>query len=158
MRKNDLITGMLITTREGLQYVVIRNKLLEEVDRVVRLSSAGGRVSRFFINLDEYGDNLTMRSGFSNLDIVKVGVAKNVLDRDTQLVPYKEVLWVREQYEEISGAELNTMKCGDGLYYKDDSTGEYKEGWFVRYCGDIAYLNDSMDCLDYAGKVYKRGK
>lgn len=71
MTKNELKTGMHVVTKDGREFVVLKDTLF--TDRDVLVAPHDDENSGNWLPLDNYNDNLTFDNrGFSRFDIVKV--------------------------------------------------------------------------------------
>lgn len=71
MTLNDLKTGMHVVTRDGMEWVVLRDTMFRNKDILVAVHEEN--TCGNWLSLNEYGQNMrTINRGFEDLDIVKV--------------------------------------------------------------------------------------
>ena len=113
MTLNDLKTGMIITTKEHGEYVIIRdfaNDALHSNFIAVRPDDKNPG----WIEMDDYNDDLTIRTGIffmKGWDIVKVEKARHPFDffdlkRD---VDKRVLLWKREKCKRLTVSEIEYL-------------------------------------------------
>ena len=98
--KNDLQTGMVVETKDGTKYVVMRNSCMPAPDSDFIVNRNGWNT------LNNYSDNLLENHYYSDLDIIKVYKPKypNVIRtfEDDEL----KLIWQRKDYKEMTVAEI----------------------------------------------------
>ena len=113
MTKSELRTGMIVTTRNGYEYMVFLNTTIPSCEKDDSFVVAHN--GRNWNYLSRYNEDLTNNT-WSSLDIVKVERPKNPWDLTTPNCK-TEVLWERpkkkqytyEQLKEILGTEFEVI-------------------------------------------------
>lgn len=98
MKLNDLKTGMIVTTRNGNSYIVMRD-FIDDGDVLAGLSCSN-IISVTWTSLSNYNQDMTY-SGFPYLDIVSV-YASYPYSADTPT----RLLWERNEYQEVTMKEI----------------------------------------------------
>ena len=98
MTLNDLKTGMIVTTRNGNSYIVMRD-FLGDISVLAGISD-NKTISRQWINMIWYEQDLTC-TDISRLDIISV-YSSDPCDID---VP-KGLIWQRKEYKEVTMKEI----------------------------------------------------
>jgi hypothetical protein len=108
MTKQDLRTGMLVTVRCGEKYMVFLDSLSYFASRknaLVDLTGTG------WLNLDDYENDLTIKNGQNQWDIVKVSTPKF----PTDVMRYADenrnftTRWEREEPKELTVSEIEKL-------------------------------------------------
>lgn len=103
--KDDLKTGMLVVTRDGRKWIVMKDLYDKNYEETGVLSNLDE-----FNLLASYNDDLTFisRSGkhIEKLDIVEVYDVKSILDFD---IIYRKLLWKREEVKELTVGEISKL-------------------------------------------------
>ncbi len=107
MKKSDLKTGMIVTTRMGERYVVLRDTLLEGVEKDI-LISLGIRIPGSWMPLSSYNedmecfydedDNLFEYENeypFKDFDIVIVEQPLNAAAITANISSFRKTIWTR---------------------------------------------------------------
>lgn len=97
--KGDLKTGMIVETREGVKYVVLRNACTFG-DLIVNGKDL------YWNELSNYNDELIEHNDYNELDIVKVYKPKHPYAIHTFEEDKLELIWEREEYKEMTVAEI----------------------------------------------------
>lgn len=99
MTKSDLKSGMIVTLRNGEEYVVILNHAFYPNGVI---ASFAGEVK--WDELDEYTDDLVCRAAVRDFDIVKIQVPKS------SYIGYEKhnrtTLWEREEVKKVTIEEI----------------------------------------------------
>lgn len=98
MKLNDLKTGMIVTTRAGNSYIVMRDFI--DYGDVLAGLSCNNIISDTWISLSAYNKDMT-HPALPNIDIMSV-YASSVYSADT---PTK-LLWERKEYKEVTMKEV----------------------------------------------------
>lgn len=98
MTLKDLKTGMIVKTREGNSYIIMRD-FIDDGDVLAGLSDSDN-ISNTWISLSNYNQDMTHHT-LPFLDIVNV-YASSVYSADT---PTK-LLWERKEYKEVTMQEI----------------------------------------------------
>lgn len=94
MTLDDLKTGMIVKTREGKHYIIMRD-FIDNGDILAGLSH-NNRISKAWTSLSKYNQDMT-HSKLPSLDIVNV-YASSVYSADTPT----RLLWQRKEYKEVT--------------------------------------------------------
>ena len=98
MTLDDLKTGMIVKTREGKYYIIMRD-FIDCGDILAGLSD-NNRISESWTSLSKYNQDMT-HSELPSLDIVNV-YASSVYSVDTPT----RLLWQSEEYKEVTMKEI----------------------------------------------------
>lgn len=98
MTLNDLKTGMIVTTRNGNSYIVMRD-FLGDISVLAGISD-NKTISRQWINMIWYEQDLTC-TDISRLDIISV-YSSDPCDIDIK----KGLIWERKEYKEVTMQEI----------------------------------------------------
>lgn len=98
MTLNDLKTGMIVTTRNGNSYIVMRD-FLGDISVLAGISD-NKTISRQWINMIWYEQDLTC-TDISRLDIISV-YSSDPCDIDIK----KGLIWERKEYKEVTMHEI----------------------------------------------------
>ena len=101
MTLNDLKTGMIVKTRNGNSYIVMRDFI--DAGDVLAGLSCSNIISGTWTSLSNYNQDMTHPTR-AFLDIVNV-YASSVYSADT---PTK-LLWERKEYKEVTMSEIEEM-------------------------------------------------
>lgn len=101
MKKEDLRSGMIITDRDGNEYIVFLNTKKHE-DIFV------GIKDRCWGELNNYKSDLTNVSS-KNLDIMKVEEISVVYLTNPYKSPTRKLLWERKEPKEMTVAEIEKI-------------------------------------------------
>ena len=101
MTLNDLKTGMIVTTREGYSYIVMRD-FIDDGDVLAGLS-CNNKIADTWLSLSSYNQDMTVPK-LPSLDIVNV-YTSSVHSADTP----KRLLWERKEYKEVTMKEIEEM-------------------------------------------------
>ena len=101
MTLNDLKTGMIVTTRKGDSYIVMRDFI--DYGDVLAGLSCNNIISETWISLSAYNKDMTHPT-LPNIDIMSV-YASSAYSADT---PTK-LLWERKEYKEVTMSEIEEM-------------------------------------------------
>jgi hypothetical protein len=116
MTKDDLKTGMHVVTREGMEFVVLKDTLFADGDILVAPHDEDDK-SGNWLPLDKYNDNLTFDNAeFSCFDIVRVYQPKyefttleyklDCSDVDLSDIIFAEEVMTRAEAEEKFGIRI----------------------------------------------------
>ena len=98
MKLDELKTGMIVTTRNGDSYIVMRD-FIDEGDILAGLSF-NNKISDTWTSLSNYNQDMT-NSGFPHIDIMSV-YSSYPYSSDTP----KKLLWERKEYKEVTMKEI----------------------------------------------------
>lgn len=98
MTLDDLKTGMIVTTRNGNSYIVMRD-FLGDISVLAGISD-NKTISRQWINMIWYEQDLTC-TDISRLDIISV-YSSDPCDIDIK----KGLIWERKEYKEVTMHEI----------------------------------------------------
>ena len=101
MTLDDLKTGMIVTTRNGNSYIVMRD-FIDYGDILAGLS-CNNVIANTWTSLLSYNQDMT-HSSLPNIDIMSV-YASSAYSTDTQT----KLLWKREEYKEVTMKEIEEM-------------------------------------------------
>ena len=114
MKKSDLKNGYIITTRNGNEYVFLKDFFVNS-DYCMRASANGiflNSQKKSWVLVDDYKDDLTTHEAYSrDLDVMKVEVVEHVYsimdikhDRDNRII-----IWERKEARQITVAEIEKI-------------------------------------------------
>lgn len=130
MKLNDLKTGMIVKTREGMYYIIMRD-FIDDGDVLAGLS-CNNKISDTWLSLSSYNQDMTYPK-LPSLDIVNV-YASSVYSADT---PTK-LLWERKEYKEVTMQEIEEkFGCKVKIVGNEE---EHNNGWI--YCSERLPEND----------------
>lgn len=108
MTKKDLEERMVVETREGNRYLVCGTSMIR---------------NKGYCNFHDYDENLTSKSRFSSLDIVKVYDVVNTLEEITD--PNLELLWERKHTPKIGDIYFDSFDDEKFIIVAIDKTATY---------------------------------
>ena len=130
MTLNDLKTGMIVTTRNGNSYIVMRDFI--DAGDVLAGLSCSNIISGTWISLSSYNKDMTHHT-LPFIDIVNV-YASSVYSADT---PTK-LLWERKEYKEVTMKEIEEkFGCKVKIVGNEE---EHNDGWIP--CSERLPEND----------------
>ena len=163
MKLSELKTGMIVTTREGKEYVVYRDFAcsmtgvspnVKDTDSVFVNGNEKGWLSFF-----NYNEDMINLGGFSSLDIMKVempshpyGFADLNFNRDC-----RTLLWVREDVQKLSTNEVAAMF---GLETQEESLRQETDlnHYFKHHCQccgkELSPILWDLKLINFAGVTY----
>lgn len=98
--KSDLQTGMVVETKDGTKYIVMRNSCISAPDSDFIVNENGWNPLRY------YNDDLLEYHTYSDLDIIKVYKPNYPNVIRTFEEDALELIWEREEYKEMTVAEI----------------------------------------------------
>lgn len=111
MKKDDLRNGMVVKTKNNNFYLVFRGELYNPIS-----------MTKHFITLSDYDDNLKRYFASHEFDIIKVYANSEIMYNQI------EPIWIGNMID------WSTVKIGTKVRAKDIG-GEWVEGTFVQYKG-----------------------
>ena len=130
MTLNDLKTGMIVTTRNGNSYIVMRD-FLGDISVLAGISD-NKTISRQWINMIWYEQDLTC-TDISRLDIISV-YSSDPCDIDIK----KGLIWERKEYKEVTMKEIEEkFGCKVKIVGNEE---EHNNGWIC--CSERLPEND----------------
>ena len=98
MTLDELKTGMIVETRDGDSYIVMRDFI--DYGDVLAGLSFNNKISDTWTSLSNYSQDMT-NSGFPHIDIMSV-YSSYPYSADTP----KKLLWERKEYKEVTMKEI----------------------------------------------------
>lgn len=114
MKKSDLRTGMIVTLRNGNEYVFFKN-FITTSDYSMRTSADGVFVygqKKMWMMVSDYNNELLMKErGSSQFDVMKVemvGHPYSFMD-PTYEKNYRKLVWERQEAKKMTVAEIEAI-------------------------------------------------
>ena len=125
MTKSDLRTGMIVTTREGKEYVFVKDFLVDD-DYTMKSCEDGilvnGQIPSW-TKMTHYDDKLKAGIGYESLDIMKVEIPNHpyAFANIPYNKKYRKLVWERKEPKKMTVSEIEAI-----LGYKIEVVSEVK--------------------------------
>lgn len=162
MKLSELKTGMIVTTREGIEYVVYRDFACSMIDVSKHDKNTDGvfvHGSEGWIPFSDYNEELIATGDFSSFDIIKIempshpyGFADLDFERDC-----RTLLWAREDVQKLSTNEVAAMF---GLETQEESRQQETDlnHYFKHYCQccgkELSPILWDLKLINFEGRTY----
>lgn len=125
MTKSDLRTGMIVTTREGKEYVFVKDFIIDD-DYTMKSCEDGilvnGQIPSW-VNMRNYDDKLKAGINYESLDIMKVEIPNHpyAFTNIPYNKKYRKLVWERKEPKKMTVSEIEAI-----LGYKIEVVSEVK--------------------------------